>query len=196
MRVAIVKYGAGNVRSVVNALCRVGVEPVLTDDAETLRRADRVVFPGQGEARQAMSFLCERGLDEVIKSLTQPVLGICIGQQLLCRHSDEGDVDCLGVFDANVVRFCPARHEDKGPHMGWNQIKLCADNALLTGVDGEYVYYVHSYNVPVCPDTIAVSEYITPFSAAMHKGNFYATQFHHEKSGSVGEKILQNFLAL
>lgn len=195
MNVAIVKYNAGNIYSVVNALKRLGVEPRLTDDAEQLRRADRVVFPGQGEARGAMDYLKARRLDEVIRSLRQPVLGICIGQQLLCRHSEEGDTDCIGVFDADVHRFQPQRHEDKVPCMGWN-VLTDTKSPLMTGIEGEYVYFVHSYYVPLCKETIATADYIRPYSAAMHKDNFYACQFHPEKSGSVGEKIIRNFLEL
>ncbi len=195
MQVAVVKYNAGNVYSVMNALKRLGVEPVLTDDPTVLRQADRVLFPGQGEARGAMTYLCQRGLDQVIRSLTQPVLGICIGQQLLCRHSEEGDVDCLGIFDAEVKRFTPTRHEDKVPCMGWNQLHDTRSE-LMAGIEGEYVYFVHSYYVPLCEDTIATADYILPYSAALHKDNFYATQFHPEKSGSVGERIIKNFLKL
>lgn len=195
MQVAVVKYNAGNVYSVMNALKRLGVEPVLTDDPTVLRQADRVLFPGQGEARGAMTYLCKRGLDQVIRSLTQPVLGICIGQQLLCRHSEEGDVDCLGIFDAEVKRFTPTRHEDKVPCMGWNQL-YDTRSELMTGIEGEYVYFVHSYYVPLCEDTIATADYILPYSAALHKDNFYAMQFHPEKSGSVGERIIKNFLKL
>ena len=196
MNVAIVKYNAGNVYSVVNALKRLGIEPLLTDDAEQLSNADRVIFPGQGEARGAMEYLKERHLDEVIRNLRQPVLGICIGQQLLCKHSEEGDVDCIGVFDTEVKRFQPKRHEDKVPCMGWNNLKL-RENKLFEGLsENPYVYFVHSYYVPVCEDTAAVADYILPYSAAMHKGNFYACQFHPEKSGKVGEQIIKNFLTL
>ena len=198
MKVAIVKYNAGNIYSVIHALNRLGVNPILTDDAAELRAADKVLFPGQGEARQAMGYLRQHGLDEVIRSLRQPVLGICIGQQLMCRHSEEGDTDCLGIFPVDVKRFCPQRHEDKVPHMGWNQVKMNqADNGLFSGVnDGDYVYFVHSYYVPLCAETIATTDYILPYSAALHKDNFYATQFHPEKSGAVGERILANFLKL
>lgn len=195
MQVAVVKYNAGNIYSVMNALKRLGVDPLLTDDAQQLRKADRVLFPGQGEASGAMRYLREHGLDEVICSLTQPVLGICIGQQLLCRHSEEGEVDCLGIFDADVKRFSPTRHEDKVPCMGWNKI-YDTDSQLMTGIEGQYVYFVHSYYVPLCPETIATADYIQPYSAALHKDNFYATQFHPEKSGSVGEHIIRNFLEL
>ena len=189
MQVAVVKYNAGNIYSVMNALKRLGVEPLLTDDAQQLRQADRVLFPGQGEASGAMAYLREHGLDQVIRSLTQPVLGICIGQQLLCRHSEEGNVDCLGIFDAEVKRFSPTRHEDKVPCMGWNRI-YDTKSELMTGIEGQFVY------VPSCPETIATADYIQPYSAALHKDNFYATQFHPEKSGSVGERIIRNFLEL
>ena len=203
MKVAVVKYNAGNIFSVIHALQRMGVEPLLTDSPEELRSADRVIFPGQGEASNAMRYLRERGLDQVIISLKQPVLGICIGQQLMCRHSEEGNVDCLGIFDAEVKRFVPLRHEDKIPHMGWNSLEVIQNSALITpqssflnGLQGEFVYFVHSYYVPVCEHTAAVTEYIHPFSSAMHKDNFYATQFHPEKSGAVGQRILKNFLEL
>ena len=195
MNVAIVKYNAGNIYSVVNALKRLGIEPLLTDEAEQLQKADRVLFPGQGEARGAMEYLKARRLDEVIRNLSQPVLGICIGQQLLCRHSEEGDTDCIGIFDAEVKRFQPARHEDKVPCMGWNWLHD-TKSPLMQGIEGEYVFFVHSYYVPVCSETIATADYILPYSAAMHKDNFYTCQFHPEKSGKVGEKILENFLQL
>lgn len=195
MKVAVVKYNAGNIYSVMSALKRLGTEPILTDDPQVLRQADRVLFPGQGEAAGAMMYLRDHGLDQVIRSLSCPVLGICIGQQLLCRHSEEGDVDCLGIFNAEVKRFSPSRHEDKVPCMGWNRI-YDTKSPLLTGTDNKFVYFVHSYYVPLCSETIAVADYVQPFSAAMQKDNFYATQFHPEKSGSVGEQIIRNFLKL
>ncbi|MCR4918972.1 MAG: imidazole glycerol phosphate synthase subunit HisH [Prevotella sp.] len=195
--IAILKYNAGNIRSVVNALHRLGVEPVLTDDAVELRRADRVIFPGQGEASVAMSYLREHGLDRVLLSLTQPVLGICVGQQLMCRSSEEGHCQCLGLFDVPVVRFRPAdSSRQKVPCMGWNSLHELR-SPLYDGVrDGEHVYFVHSYYVPLCGDTIATADYIQPYSASLHRDNFYATQFHPEKSGDVGQQILKNFLAL
>ncbi len=193
MDVAIVKYNAGNIYSVVNALTRLGVKPLLTDDAEQLQKADRVLFPGQGEARGAMEYLKARRLDEVIRSLRQPVFGICVGQQLLCRHSEEGDVDCIGIFDAEVKRFTPTRHDEKVPCMGWNQL-YDVKGPLFQ--EDSYVYFVHSYYVPLCADTAATADYILPYSAALHKDNFYACQFHPEKSGRVGEQILRKFLEL
>ena len=194
MKVAVVKYNAGNIQSVMNALRRVGVDPVLTDNPVELRKADRVIFPGQGEASHAMEYLQTHGLDQVIKSLTQPVLGICIGQQLMCEHSEEGNVDCLGIFPAQVLRFHPQKHEQKVPHMGWNQLENVQD-PLLEGInEGAFVYFVHSFYVPTTDYTIATTSHILSFSSAMRKGNFMATQFHPEKSGSVGERILTNFL--
>lgn len=201
MNVAIVKYNAGNIYSVVNALRRMGIDPLLTDDAEQLQKADRVLFPGQGEARGAMEYLKARRLDEVIRDLKQPVFGICVGQQLLCKHSEEGDVDCIGIFDAEVKRFQPEKHEDKVPCMGWNALydmksPLYKGFDELSPIGQPYVYFVHSYYVPVCQDTVATTNYILPYSASLHKDNFYTCQFHPEKSGKVGEKILQNFLSL
>ena len=196
MQVAIVKYNAGNIYSVVNALKRLGIDPLLTDDPELLGKADRVLFPGQGEAKGAMEYLKARKLDELIRNLKQPVFGICVGQQLLCRHSEEGDVDCIGIFDAPVVRFRPERHEDKVPCMGWNKL-YDTKSPLMEGLgDDPYVYFVHSYYVPLCEETIATADYILPYSASMHKDNFYTCQFHPEKSGTVGERILRNFLDL
>ena len=196
MNVAIVKYNAGNIYSVVNALKRMGIDPLLTDDPEQLGKADRVLFPGQGEAKGAMEYLKARKLDELIRNLKQPVFGICVGQQLLCKHSEEGDVDCIGIFDAPVVRFRPERHEDKVPCMGWNKL-YNTKSPLMEGLgDDPYVYFVHSYYVPVCEETIATADYILPYSASMHKDNFYTCQFHPEKSGTVGERILRNFLDL
>ena len=196
MNVAILKYNAGNIYSVVNALRRMGIEPVLTDDAELLRKADKVLFPGQGEARGAMEYLKARRLDEVIRDLKQPVFGICVGQQLLCKYSEEGDVDCIGIFEAEVKRFQPLKHEDKVPCMGWNELYDLKSPLMEDLGESPYVYFVHSYYVPLCTETIATADYILPYSASMHKDNFYACQFHPEKSGKVGEQILKNFLAL
>lgn len=194
MKVAIVKYNAGNIYSVVNALRRLGIEPLLTDDEEQLHSADRVIFPGQGNAKTTMTYLREHHLDKMIKSLRQPVLGICVGQQLLCRHSEEGDVDCIGVFDADVRRFVPTQHDEKVPAMGWNAL-YDLSSPLFKGIaEGDYVYFVHSYYAGICDDTIAKADYILPYSAALHKDNFWTTQFHPEKSGRVGEKLLENFL--
>lgn len=200
MKVAIVKYNAGNIYSVYCACKRLGVEAIITDSPEEIRSADRVIFPGVGEARAAMDYLVDTGLDQLIRSLTQPVLGICIGMQLLCRESEEGAVDgqnvrCMGIFDVPVERFRPIDPELKVPQMGWNQIAPVAGNSLFQEVhDGDFVYYVHSYRVPLCSYTIATTEYGELYSAALHHQNFWATQFHPEKSGSVGEQILRNFI--
>ena len=195
--IAIIDYDTGNLRSVCNALDRIGAEYVLTDDPKVIAQADRVLLPGVGEASSAMQKLQERGLCDVIKALKVPVLGICIGMQLMCRHSQEGDVDCLGIFDADVCRFEPDLAAGvKVPHMGWNVV-TDLKTGLFEGLeDGEFVYFVHSYAASVCEDTIAVSDNGRKFSAAMRRGNFYGAQFHPEKSGGVGERILRNFMNL
>ncbi|MBO5381950.1 MAG: imidazole glycerol phosphate synthase subunit HisH [Bacteroides sp.] len=196
MKVVIIKYNAGNICSVDYALKRLGVDAEISADPAVIRSADKVIFPGVGEAETTMEHLKATGLDKLIKELKQPVLGICLGMQLMCSHSEEGNADCLGIFDVDVKRFIPKRHEDKVPHMGWNTIAQ-TNSDLFNGFDkDEYVYFVHSYYVPVNEHTAAVTDYIHPFSAALHKDNFYATQFHPEKSGGVGERILKNFLAL
>ncbi|MDO5482904.1 MAG: imidazole glycerol phosphate synthase subunit HisH [Bacteroidaceae bacterium] len=194
MNVAIVKYNAGNIGSVENAVRRLGIEPIVTDCPELICAADRVIFPGQGEAKSTMAYLKAHGLDRVIVDLKQPVLGICIGMQLLCRHSEEYDTECLGVFDVDVKRFQPQVHEDKVPQMGWNTIED-TKTALFSGFEKpEFVYFIHSFYVPKCDFTIATTHYTLPYSSALQKDNFYATQFHPEKSGAVGERILRNFI--
>ena len=193
MKVAIVKYNAGNIQSVIYALNRLGIEPVLTDDQDELRTADKVIFPGQGEASNAMRYLRERGLDAIIKGLKQPVLGICIGQQLLCTHSEEGNADCLGIIPANVKRFPSG---GKIPQIGWNTITELK-GALFKNVPPEsYVYFVHSYYVEANSFQIATTDYILPYASAVQKDNFYAVQFHPEKSSDCGDQILQNFIGL
>ena len=196
MNVAVVKYNAGNIRSVDYALKRLGVEAVITADKEELQSADKVIFPGVGEAETTMNHLKATGMDELIKNLRQPVFGICLGMQLMCRYSEEGEVDCLNIFDVDVKRFVPQKHEDKVPHMGWNTIGETNSKLFEGFTDEEFVYFVHSFYVPTCDFTAATTDYIHPFSAALHKDNFYATQFHPEKSGKTGEKILTNFLNL
>ena len=193
--IAIIDYKMGNLRSVKNALSKLGAEYTVTDDPAAIIAADKVLLPGVGYAGQAMANLRERGLVEVIRGLRQPVLGICIGMQVLCRYSEEGDTPCLDVFDTDV-RLFKAQEDLKVPHMGWNSISNL-DSKLFKGVDeGSYVYFVHSYRPGLCQDTIATSNHGGLFSAALKYENFYGTQFHPEKSGDVGEKILSNFLAL
>ena len=193
--IAIVDYKMGNLRSVENALRRLGADFVVTADADVIRRADKVLLPGVGNAAEAMDNLRAADLVDVIRSLRQPVLGICVGMQVMCRHSEEGDVDCLGIFDARVKRFVPAP-EVKVPHMGWNRIGNL-ETKLFKDLDGgSYVYFVHSYYPELCPDTIATATHGVMFSAALKYENFYGTQFHPEKSGDVGERIIANFLKL
>ncbi|MCK5694462.1 MAG: imidazole glycerol phosphate synthase subunit HisH [Bacteroidales bacterium] len=194
MKVAIIKYNAGNIRSVDHALKRVGVEALITDDHETILAADRVIFPGVGEAASTMAYLKERELDVLLKGLSCPVLGICLGQQLMCSWSEEGDTACIGIFD-QVVKHFPTDGQ-KVPHMGWNSLERVNGELIPAELSGSYVYFVHSYYVPVCEDTAAECSYILPFSAAMQRDNFYATQFHPEKSGDPGELILKQFLKL
>ena len=195
--IAIIDYDMGNLRSLENALDRLGAVYTVTADPETIRRSDKVILPGVGHAGLAMDNLVERGLPEVIRSLRQPVLGICVGMQVLCRDSEEAPgKPCLGVFDAHVRRFSPTSG-CKVPHMGWNDIRNLEGKLLRDLESGAYVYFVHSYYAGLCPDTVATCQYAGQlFSAALRYENFYGTQFHPEKSGSVGERILQNFLAL
>jgi imidazole glycerol-phosphate synthase subunit HisH len=189
--IAIIKYNAGNITSVQNALNRLGYESIITDDETAIRNADKVIFPGVGEASTAMQYLQERKLDVLIKSLTQPVLGICLGQQLMCAYSEENNTNCLGIFDATVKLFPPA---ELVPHMGWNNIEI-NNNKLFEGITAaDNFYFVHSYYATISENTIGTCNYILPFSAAMQKDNFYATQFHPEKSADVGERVLRNFL--
>jgi len=196
MNTVIIKYNAGNIYSVDYALKRLGVEANVTANMEEISKADKVIFPGVGEAATTMKYLQETGLGKFIKELKQPVLGICLGMQVMCNHSEEGDVDCLGIFDIGVKKFIPQRHEDKVPHMGWNTINRTNSDLFKGFGKDEFVYFVHSFYVPANEFTAAETDYILPFSAALHKGNFYATQFHPEKSGKVGERILKNFLDL
>ncbi|WP_462252427.1 imidazole glycerol phosphate synthase subunit HisH [Ekhidna sp.] len=191
--ITIVKYNAGNIRSVKNALDRIGVESKLTDDPEELKAADKVIFPGVGEAKTAMNYLKERKLDEVLINLEQPFLGICLGMQLMCSYSEERDTQCLGIFDEKVKKFPP-----KGlvPHMGWNDF-LNVEGALFQNIKtSENMYFVHSYYVEVGDDTIGETDYLIPFSSALQKDNFYGVQFHPEKSAESGRKLIENFLDL
>lgn len=196
MSIAIIKYNAGNIFSVKASLNRLGVDAVLTNDADIIRQADKVIFPGVGEASSTMKHLQTSGLDNLIKSLNQPVLGICLGMQLLCKHSEEGNADCLNIFDVDVKRFIAKSKDEKIPHMGWNSITNVSSRLFPSQLEDEFVYFVHSYYVPLNAHTVATTNYIEPFSAAISKDNFFATQFHPEKSGDVGEKILLNFLQL
>lgn len=196
MKVVIIKYNAGNIFSVNYGLKRIGVDAEITGDIEKIKNADKVIFPGVGEASTTMAYLREHGLDSVIKELKQPVFGICIGMQLLCSYSEEGNVECLGIFDEKVMKFSSQEPNIKVPHMGWNTIQH-NDNKLFNGISNdEYLYYVHSYYANAGKNTIATTNYVRPFSAALQKDNFYAVQFHPEKSGAIGEKILKNFIEL
>ncbi len=200
MNIAIVKYNAGNTQSVIYALNRLGIEPIVSDKAEVLQRADKVIFPGVGEASTAMNYLRACGLDTIIKNLQQPVLGICIGLQLLCRYSEENNTECMGIFDVTVRRFQPSEEQKatlKVPQIGWNNL-FDMHSPLFAGISEQdaYVYFVHSYYAELSPYTIAKSNYCLDFSAALQRDNFYAVQFHTEKSGTVGAKILDNFLQL
>lgn len=191
--IALINYQAGNTRSVQNALRRLGVESVVTDEAEVIRNAEHVIFPGVGEAGSAMAYLQEKELDRLLPQLTQPFLGICLGLQLMCRHSEEGDVEGLGIFDLEVKHFPP-----KGtiPHMGWNNFQEVR-GSLFEGLSpAEDMYFVHSYYAETGPDTVAITDYLLPFSAALARDNFMAVQFHPEKSAKAGRKLLQNFLSL
>jgi glutamine amidotransferase len=192
----IIKYNAGNIRSVLFALERIGMKAEVTDDVEKIRSADRVIFPGVGEASTAMHYLKERGLDAVIKNLKQPVLGICLGMQLMCRYSEENSTDCLGIFDEEVRRFRAEGLGLKVPQIGWNNIyDLKTD--LFKGVkDKSFCYFVHSYYASLGKHTIATTNYVQPYSSALQKDNFYGVQFHPEKSAGAGEQILKNFLTL
>jgi glutamine amidotransferase len=191
--IAILKYNAGNIASVQNALTRLGFESIITDNPSEILAADKVIFPGVGEASSAMKYLVDRNLDQLIKGLTQPVLGICLGMQLMCKTSEENNTACLGIFDLEVKKFPP---KDIVPQMGWNTINPTS-SPLFTGIsDTDDVYFVHSYYATIGIHTIASCQYIIPFSAALQKDNFYATQFHPEKSSKVGERILLNFLKL
>jgi glutamine amidotransferase len=194
MRVAIIKYNAGNIQSVSFALERLGVDFSITEDAEEIQGAEKVIFPGVGEASTTMNYLKNRNLDRIIVSLKQPVLGICLGMQLMCKYSEENNTECLGIFPEEVKRFLPLR-DMKVPHMGWNNL-LLKNGWLDPGINYRYAYFVHSYYVPVNSFTSAVTEYINPFSAALHYKNFYAVQFHPEKSAEAGELVLKSFLKI
>jgi len=197
MSLVIVKYNAGNIRSVLYALERIGIDAVVTDDHAQIRSADKVIFPGVGEASSAMRYLKERELDTVLKSLGQPVLGICLGMQLMCANSEENDTDCLGIFNEEVKHFNPADANGvKVPQIGWNNI-YGLQSPLFTGIrENSYCYFVHGYYASLGEHTIAATDYVQPYSSALHRDNFYGVQFHPEKSAAVGEQILKNFINL
>lgn len=197
MDVVIIKYNAGNILSVDYALQRLGITPIITDDHELIKKADKVIFPGVGEASTTMNYLKERKLDILIKDLKQPVLGICLGMQLMCKYSEEGNTECLGIFNEVVKRFTPPpdkKNEYKVPHMGWNDIFNLKGKLYRDIPEHTFVYFVHSYYVDLGEHTTSTCEYIVPFSASLEYKNFFATQFHPEKSSKVGSKILENFL--
>jgi len=194
MRIAVIKYNAGNIQSVRYALERLGVDFLVTDDPEEIRGADKVIFPGVGEASTTMAFLRQKKMDQLIVNLKQPVLGICLGMQLMCRHSDENNTTCLGIFGETVRKFTPA-DDLKVPHIGWNSL-LRVSGWLSKELENQFVYFVHSYFVPLNEHTVAQTDYGSPFSTAMKKDNFYAVQFHPEKSAAAGERVLQSFLSV
>lgn len=209
MKVVIIKYNAGNVRSVIFALDRIGIEPILTDNPQVISTADKVIFPGVGEASTTMKYLRSKGLEKVIAGLKQPVLGICLGMQLMCKHSEEGNTDCLGIFDQSVLRFNDSdslqdkvsRQESvrgslKIPQTGWNNISNLKGKLFERIEENSFMYFVHSYYVELGAETIATTNYITEYSSALHKNNFYAVQFHPEKSSATGQRILENFIKL
>ena len=199
MKIVIIKYNAGNIESVNNALNRLGINAEVTADHEKIRTADKVIFPGVGEASTTMEYLRSHGLDKLIISLKQPVLGICLGLQLMCSFSEENNTTCLGIFNEKVIRFLPEPGKEfitKVPHMGWNSITNLKSVLFSDDIENLYVYFVHSYFAGIGEHTIATCNYINPFSAALQKDNFYATQFHPEKSGTVGAQILKNFINL
>ena len=196
MGLVIIKYNAGNIQSVLYALERIGVEATVTDDLEQIQSAEKVIFPGVGEASTAMNYLKKRGLDIVIKNLKQPVLGICLGMQLMCKHSEENDTKCLGIFDEEVKRYKADGLGFKVPQMGWNNIYNLKSDLFKSVDENAYCYCVHGYYAPLGEQTIATTNYIQPYSSALQKDNFYGVQFHPEKSASVGEKILKNFIQL
>lgn len=199
MNIVIIKYNAGNIESVNNALLRLGVNAEITADHQKIKSADKVIFPGVGEASTTMAYLKRERLDQLIPSLKQPVLGICLGLQLMCSYSEENDTPCLGIFEEQVKRFVPAPGNEfitKVPHMGWNSLNQLKGDLFDFTLENQFVYFVHSYYAAVGEHTVAVCNYINPFSAALQKDNFYATQFHPEKSGAVGARILENFLKI
>ncbi len=193
MKIVIIKYNAGNIRSVDFALRRLGCDPVITNDPDTISMADKVIFPGVGEAGTTMKYLREHALDKVIRELRQPVLGICLGMQLLCSFSEESDTECIGIFDVPVKKL---KGENKVPHMGWNKVHKVDGNLIPARLDGQFFYFVHSYYVPLCGYTSAITNYIKIFSSVLERDNFFATQFHPEKSGQIGEEILRTFISI
>lgn len=192
----IVKYNAGNIQSVLYAMERIGAEAVVTDDHALIRGADRVIFPGVGEASTAMNYLRERGLDQLLRELTQPVLGICLGMQLMCAHSEENDTECLGIFAEPVEKFLPGESGLKVPQIGWNEVTDTRSRIFKNIPDGSYFYFVHSYYAASGEHTIGTTNYTLPYSAALYRDNFYGVQFHPEKSAAAGEQLLKNFIAL
>ena len=196
MNLSIIQYNAGNIQSVLYALERLGVTATVTDDPSIIQASDKVIFPGVGEASTAMAYLKERNLDQLIVSLTQPVLGICLGMQLMCQHSAENDTNCLGIFEEQVLAFKATEIVQKIPQMGWNNIMHLKTDLFNAVPENSFAYFVHGYYAGLGDNTIATTDYIQAYSSGLHKDNFYGVQFHPEKSAEVGEQIIQNFLAL